>query len=125
MGFPSTGHVSLLNPGISVPSTGPQILVMLETYLVHPGSLGRNPSTGMIPNQDPPRRAILKGAVQASRKFFAVGFAKQVELYDALRFQVLFSHLARRPWPPSAKVSPVGPPVVGVGVLERQDRGAR
>eukprot|EP00434_Breviolum_minutum_P010360 symbB.v1.2.009140.t1/scaffold577.1/size258142/15 len=30
-------------------------------------------------------------SLQASRRFFAVGFAKQVELYDALRFQVLFS----------------------------------
>eukprot|EP00930_Biecheleria_cincta_P031954 TRINITY_DN22167_c0_g1_i1.p1 TRINITY_DN22167_c0_g1~~TRINITY_DN22167_c0_g1_i1.p1 ORF type:complete len:829 (+),score=116.26 TRINITY_DN22167_c0_g1_i1:241-2727(+) len=30
-------------------------------------------------------------SLQASRRFFAVGFAKQVELYDALHFQALFS----------------------------------
>lgn len=30
-------------------------------------------------------------SLQASRKFFAVGFAKSVELYDSLRFQVVFS----------------------------------
>ncbi|CAE8616596.1 unnamed protein product [Polarella glacialis] len=30
-------------------------------------------------------------SLQSSRRFFAVGFAKQVELYDALHFQALFS----------------------------------
>ncbi|CAJ1346680.1 unnamed protein product [Effrenium voratum] len=30
-------------------------------------------------------------SLQASRRYLAVGFAKQVELYDALRFQALFS----------------------------------
>lgn len=30
-------------------------------------------------------------SLQASRKYFAVGFTKQVELYDSLRFQALFS----------------------------------
>lgn len=33
--------------------------------------------------------------LQASRRFLAVGFAKQVELFDALHFQVLFSHSER------------------------------
>ena len=30
-------------------------------------------------------------SLQASRKYLAVGFTKQVELYDSLRFQALFS----------------------------------
>lgn len=55
------------------------------THLVRLFSLPSHDDVHLLRLTEPPRD------IQASRRFFAVGLARQADIYDALRFQALFS----------------------------------